>query len=392
MTDAAQAPPDASGPRLLIGALSAANFVIGMGAFMVVGLLNPLADDMGISAAAAGWVMTSYALAYAVLSPVLVSLTGDLGRRRVLALGMALFAAGCALSASAPGEGMLFAGRMVAAAGAGMFSPVAAAVAAGLSAPEQRGRTLAAVFFGLTLAQVFGVPAGGWIAYTFGWRSAFWLVAAMAVPFVWFIWTRVPRGLRFQPVSLADLGRVLRDGPVMLAVLFTTSFLGAIYVVYTYLSPLLSGTMGWGRDGITLALVIYGCGAVAGNLFGGFLADRIGAGRTLTGLAMAQIVIVPAFSVLPMPAWAVMALMIVWPFFGWSFMAAQQIRLLTLAPEAASVVLALNAAAIYVGAAVGSALGGAILSGFGLSALGIGGALAGTVAVAHIFLSRRMSG
>jgi len=378
--------------RFLIGVLSSANFVIGMGAFMVVGLLNPLAADMGMSAAAAGWVMTSYAIAYAVLSPVLVSGTGDLGRRRVLALGMALFAVGCAVSALAPNATVLFAGRMVASAGAGIFTPVAAAVAAGLSAPEQRGRTLAAVFFGLTLSQVFGVPLGGWIAYTFGWRSAFWLVAALAVPFIWLIWTRVPRGLRFQPVSLRDLGRVLRNGPVMLAVLFTTSFLGAIYVVYTFLSPLLSETMGWGRDGITLALIVYGCGAVAGNLLGGVVADRIGAGRTLLILAMAQIAIIPAFSFLPMPPALLLLLMFVWPLFGWSFMAAQQMRLLALAPEAASVVLALNAAAIYVGAAVGSALGGVVLSRYGLSALGVGAALAGTGAVAHIILSRRLSG
>lgn len=399
MTDTIPAPPnpasratDSADLTLLIPILSAANFVIGMGAFMVVGLLNPLAEDLGISAAAAGWVMTSYALAYAVLSPVLVSLSGTLGRRRVLAMGMAVFAAGCAVSALAPGEAMLFAGRMVASAGAGIFTPVAAAVAAGLSSPEQRGKTLAAVFFGLTLSQVFGVPVGGWVAYTFGWRSAFWVVVVLALPFIWLIWTRVPRGLRFQPVSLRDLGRVLADGPVMLAVLFTTSFIGAIYIVFTFLAPLLSTTMGWGRDGITLALVAYGCGAVAGNLFGGQVADRIGAGRTLLLVAVAQVCIAPAFSFLPMPAALVMALLVVWPLFGWSFMAAQQMRLLSLAPEAASVVLALNAAAIYVGAALGSMVGGAVLSGFGLHALGIGAGVAGIVAVAHITLSRRISG
>lgn len=359
---------------------------------MVVGLLNPLSEDLALSTASAGWVMTSYALAYAILSPVMVAASGNRGRRRVLAAGLGLFAAGCALSALAPGAGTLFMGRMIASAGAGIFTPVAAAVAAGLSAPDQRGKTLAAVFFGLTLSQVFGVPAGGWIAYTFGWRSAFWLVAILTVPFIWLIWTFVPRRLRFQSVSLGDLGRVLRDGEAMLAVLFTTSFIGSIYVVYTYLSPLLSDTMGWQRDGITLALVIYGCGAVAGNVIGGAVADRIGAGRTLTILAVAQVCIMPVFSMLPMASPVVLLLMMIWPLFGWSFMAAQQMRLLALAPEAASVVLALNAAAIYIGAAIGSAIGGAVLTGFGLHALGVGAALGAVCAVAHILLSRRVSG
>ncbi len=378
--------------RRLVPVLSAAKFVIGMGAFMVIGLLEPLASDLGVSAATAGWVMTSYALAYAVLSPVLVSITGDMGRRRILAAGMALFAFGCALCAVAPGQEMLFAGRILASAGAGLFTPVAAAVAAGLSTPEQRGKTLAAVFFGLTLSQVFGVPAGGWIAYTFGWRVAFWLVTILACAFVWLLWIRVPRGLRFQPVSLRDLGRVLRDGPTMLAVLFTASFLAAIYVPFTYIAPLLSQTMGWGRDGITLSLVVYGCGAVAGNLMGGRMADRIGTVRTLTILAAAQVVLMPLFSLLPMPEPVVLALLVVWPLFGWSFVAAQQARLITLAPQAASVVLALNAAAIYVGAAIGSVIGGSVLSGYGLDALGIGGGVVGIVAVANILLSRKVSG
>ena len=378
--------------RFLIPILSAANFVIGMGAFMVIGLLEPMADGLALSTAAAGWVMTSYAVAYAVLSPVLVSVTGGLGRRRVMALGLMLFALGCALSALAPAPATLFAARMVAAAGAGLFTPVAAAVAAATSAPDRQGKALAAVFFGLTLAQVFGVPAGGWVAYTFGWRSAFWMVVALAVPCIWLIWTGVPRGLRFQPVSLRALGRVLADGPAMLGIAFTTSFIGAIYVIYTYLSPLLGQTMGWGRDGIVLALIVCGFGAVAGNLIGGAVSDRIGAGRTLTILAVSQVLIMPLFSLLPMLSGLVLGLLLLWTSFGWSFQAAQQMRLLSIAPQAAGVILALNAAAIYVGTAVGSALGGAVLSGFGLEALGIGGGLAAILAVALLLWSRRVSG
>lgn len=379
-------------PALLIPALSAANFVIGMGAFMVVGLLNPLADDLVISTTLAGWVMTSYALAYAVLSPLLVSLSGKIGRRRVLVAGLSIFAFGCTLCATAPNPAILFGGRVIAAAGAGMFTPVAAAVAAGLSDPEGRAKALATVFFGMTLAQVLGVPAGGFIAYTFGWRSAFTLVALLALPFIWLVWTRVPKGLRFQPVTLADLGKVLRDGPIMLAILFTSSFLCAIYIVFTYLSPLLTETMGFERNGITLALLFYGTGAVLGNVLGGIVTDQIGAYRTLLGLAIAQVCVMPVFSLLPIPQPLVFALVLFWPMCGWSFMAAQQLRLLSIAPEAASVVLSLNAAAIYAGAALGGTIGGVILDGHGLSSLGIAGGIAALVAVTHMLISGRVSG
>ncbi|SFE32919.1 MFS transporter [Roseivivax sediminis] len=392
MSDAPR-PAEAGGeddtPHGVIWTLSACNFVIGMGAFVVIGLLEPVADGFGVTRGEAGALMTVYAIAYAILSPLLVSATGRIGRRRVMALGLAVFAAGSALCALAPTLWAMMAGRAVAAAGAGMFTPVSAAVAAALAAPEARGRALATVVVGLSLAQVAGVPAGGWIAYTFGWRGAFWLILALALIGVALVWTRVPQGLRLAPVTLRDLGGVLRDRLAMGAVLFTASFLAAVFVLYTYLTPLLGETMGWGRDGITLLLVIYGAGAVLGNLMGGWMADRLGAVRTLVVLTLCQIAVMPVFSGLPYPEAAVMALAFLWALVGWSFMAAQQLRLLAIAPEEASVVLALNAAAIYIGAALGSALGGAVLGAFGIGALGIAGGLAACWVLAHILWSRR---
>ena len=284
---------------LLIPILSAANFVIGMGAFVVIGLLDPLAADFSMTTAQAGWVMTAYALAYAILSPLLVSSTGTVGRRRVIAAALAAFALAQVIMALAPDAAWVFAARILAAAGAGVVTPVAAAVAAGISAPEHRAKALSTVFIGLTLAQVFGVPAGSFVAYTFGWRAAFWIVALLALPCLWLIWARVPKGLAFQPVTLADLRRILGSGRLMLAVLFTASFLTAIWVVLTYLAPLLTQTMGWGRDGITLALLVFGIGAVLGNIMGGILADRIGPVRTLLLLSTSQIGWLVTYSYLP---------------------------------------------------------------------------------------------
>lgn len=357
---------------------------------MVVGLLIPVAEDFAISDAAAGWLMTAYALGYAVLSPILVSLTGQVGRRRILAFGIGLFGLSALICALAPAPAILFAARILAAAGAGLVTPVAASVAALLSPPDRQARALAVVFSGLTVAQVIGVPAGGWLAYTFGWRSAFVLVAALSLPAVWLIWTRVPAGLSFAPVTLADLGETLANTPRMLAVGFTAVFMAAIYIPYTYLGPLLSGTMGYGRDGITLALVIFGLGAVLGNLAGGAVSDRIGPSRTLAILAMAQAVIMPLFALLPLPDAQVMALLTIWAVFGFSFMAAQQVRLISLAPARAPVLLALNAAAIYVGAAIGSAIGGAVLSLIGLTTLGIAGGFIALLALAALRAADRM--
>ncbi|MEM8576289.1 MAG: MFS transporter [Pseudomonadota bacterium] len=377
-------------PRLLIPALSASNFLIGVGAFVIVGLVEPMGDDLGLRPAQAGALLTVYAIGYAVLSPLLVALTGRIGRRKVMGLGLSLFGLAALWSALAPGLNGLQGARVLAAAGAGLFTPVAAAVAAGLYPEAQRARVLAAVFFGLTLAQVVGVPAGSWIAYTFGWRWAFWITVVLALPCLALVWTIVPRGLSFQPVSLADLGTSLADARMMLAVLFTSSFLGAIYVLYTFIAPLLSATMGFGRDGVTLILALFGSGAVAGNILGGILADRFGWRATLSVLAALQALIMPLFSLLPLPIPALYAIAIAWAVFGWSFMAGQQMRLIGLAGPRAPVVLALNAAAIYIGAALGSGLGAWVLESYGVIWTGLAAGLCALGALVHLQISAAM--
>ncbi|MEO0913729.1 MAG: MFS transporter, partial [Pseudomonadota bacterium] len=381
--------------RAIIAVLSAGNFVIGMGAFVVIGLLVPLANGFAISEAEAGWVMTVYALAYAVLSPILVASTGQFGRRRLMIGSLGLFALAALLSALSPSVEALYAARVLAAAGAGLFTPTAAAVAAAISAPERRGTVLAQVFFGLTLAQVLGVPLGSFIAYAVGWRASLVLVALLALPCLWYIARIVPRGLKFQPTRLSALGAALLDGRMMLSVAFTATFLGAIYVLYTYLAAFLAEVQGYGRDGVTLILLIFGLGAVAGNLAGGAMADRLGAYRTLLILCVGQIVLMPLYSFPlafegPISGWSIALLSFGWSVMGWSFMAGQQLRLLSRAPDAQTVVLALNAAAIYVGAAIGSAYGGAVIGTFGLPYLGLSAGAFALLALAHLIFSERL--
>lgn len=248
---------------------------------------------------------------------------------------------------------------------------------------------LSNVFFGLTLAQVLGVPAGGFLAYAVSWQASFLAVAALAAPMLVGLWLLTPRGLSFQPTRLATLGEALADWRVLIAVLFTSTYLAAIYVPYTYLAPLLSETMGFEGRGITVVLLVFGLGAVAGNLLGGRLSDRVGARRTLLGLALLQIALMPLFSTLPLAAPALFTLVFVWALCGWSFMAPQQIVLIRLAPSRHNVTLALNAAAIYLGAAAGSAIGALVIVRFGLLETGLAGGLRGFLALGNHWLAGR---
>jgi DHA1 family inner membrane transport protein len=214
----------------------------------------------------------------------------------------------------------------------------------------------------------------------------------LALPIIPLIWRIVPSGLAFQTVTLPELGRTLRDGPTMLAVSFTATYLAAAYVLYTYLAPLLEQTMNYGRDGITWILLVFGAAAVIGNLAGGAIADRIGPFRTLLILCAGQVVTLPLFSLMPLPGLALVVLIAVWSLFVWSMMAGQQMRIIALRPSAAPIVLALNAAAIYIGAAAGSAIGSVVMGVGGVQALGLGGLAVALLATGHILWSERLSG
>ena len=373
----------------LLALLAFGNFIIGMGAFVVIGIVTPIAEGLGVSKASAGIVLTTYAIAYALLSPIGAAITGKLARRTVLVSAMGLFLLGSVASALSSSIAMLAASRIVVALGAAMFTPIAAGVAVALAAPERRGKALATVFGGITLAQVVGVPAGAWLAYRFGWASTFWAVAGLAAFGVAVLFFAVPRDVRFQAMGVGEILAAMKDRRAMFATAFTATLITAVYIVFTFFGPLIEASIGTNPEIRTGYLVLFGLGAVAGNYAGGFLADRIGAKNTLIIICVAQAAIMPVFSIIPLAPLAFAVLVGVWSAFGWSFMAPQQSRLAAIAPQAISLVLALNAAMIYVGIALGSAAASFILDWKGLTALGISGGLAVLLALVHLLLSGR---
>jgi len=219
--------------KTLLLLLAAANFVIGMGAFVVIGVLPPIAADFEITSSTAGWLMTAYALVYGVSSPILIAVTGSIDRARLLTIGMILFALGSFAAAAAPNFAILLGARGLMALGGGLVTPVAASIGAALVPAEARGKALATIFGGLTLAQVFGVPAGSWIGFAYGWRMTFLAIAALSTLGAIVLARYAPRAIKAPPTTLTTLFEVLRAPKLMAALSFTALFIGGLYVLYT---------------------------------------------------------------------------------------------------------------------------------------------------------------
>ncbi|NJP47283.1 MFS transporter [Actinacidiphila epipremni] len=259
---------------LALLALAIGAFGIGTTEFVPIGLLPQVADDFGVSVPTAGFLVTGYALGVAAGAPPMTALGTKITRKRMLVLLMGVFTAGNLISAAAPDFGVMLAGRVVTSLAHGAFFGIGSVVAAELVAPAKRAGAIAAMFTGLTVANVLGVPLGTFVGQGAGWRATFVVVAGLGVLGMIGVAALVPDLPRPAGVSLRHEVAVLRNPQVLLALGMTVLGFGGVFAALTYLAPMMTDVTGYSDGGVTWLLVLLGLGMVAGNLAGGRFADR----------------------------------------------------------------------------------------------------------------------
>ena len=177
----------------------------------------------------------------------------------------------------------------------------------------------------------------------------------------------------------------------MAAVSFTATLMTAVYIVFTFFAPIIQASTGLNAGARSLYLGLFGLGAVGGNIMGGFLSDRVGPLRTLVLVCIAHMIMLPLFAVMPWNPWLLAVIVFVWSSFAWCFMPPQQSRLVAIAPATPALALALNAAMIYGGIAVGSVVGARLLAWQGLPVLGIAAGITAGLALIHLLVSERIA-
>lgn len=342
------------------------NLVIGSGAFVLGGILQPVSVSLGISLAAAGQAMTAYAVATAILAPLLIILTVKWPRKRVIQLALALFTGGCVVSALAPNFATLLLGRALMGGGA-MFTAASAALTVSLVAPALRGRALSITFLGMSISYAVGVPLGAWLGFEYGWRVPVWLSAAASLAALLSVSRLVPANLSSGGSSSFVGFKAVAVNPAVLRVwLRTLLYFVAVFSVFAYIGPVLQALNPMSSGGLSLTLAVFGLSGVVGTLVGGWANDRFGALRTL----VAQLtVLIVMMGLLPLTqgsmALTVVAL-VVWGIAGFGMMTPQQSRLASLSPKQAPLLLSLNGSMLYMGTALGSVMSGALLDTLGL--------------------------
>jgi DHA1 family inner membrane transport protein len=355
-------------------ALAIGAFGIGVTEFAPMGMLPGIASDLGVSIPAAGLLVSAYALGVLLGAPLMTLTTGRIPRRYLLIGLMAIFTLGNLMSALATDYTSLLIARVVTSLNHGAFFGVGSIVAASVVAPDKRAGAVAAMFMGLTLATIGGVPLAAWFGEVLGWRTAFAGITGLGVLAMLALWFALPNvPLPKSDGVLAEI-RVLGRGPVLAALALTVVGSSAMFTVFTYIAPILSSETHASTAFITAMLVLYGVGLTLGNMWGGKAADR-SVDRTLIVSLSALILVLLAFTVLmrwPLPA---AVAILIWGIASFAIVPPLQMRVMEAAKAAPNLASAVNIGAFNLGNAIGAALGGAVINaGLGYPAISLAGA------------------
>jgi DHA1 family inner membrane transport protein len=369
-------------------ALAAAAFGIGTTEFVIMGLLPDVAQDLGVSAPAAGMLVSGYAIGVTIGAPVLAVLTRRLPRKSALIGLMGLFILGNALCAMAPSYGLLMAARVVTAFCHAAFFGIGAVVAADLVPREKRAQAMALMFTGLTLANVLGVPLGTALGQAAGWRSTFWVVTGIGVLAVTALAAWLPARLPMQSGgSIVAEFRSLATPPVQAALLISTLGSISLFTVFTYIAYILRDVTRFSADATSWVLLLFGVGITVGGLVGGRLADwRVL--PVLAALFTALALLLVAFSWTSRFPTATLVTMFVWGALCFATVPAAQVRVIDQARGAPNLASTLNQGAFNLGNATGAWLGGLIIgAGFPLTRLPLVGAAVAVLALGVVGVS-----
>lgn len=345
--------------------LALAVFAMGTSEFMLAGLLPGIAAGLDVGIGTAGALTSAFAAGMAVGAPLMAALARNRPGRSGLLGFVLVFAAAHVVGALTPSFAVLCATRVVAAFANAGFLAVAVTTASALAGPDRRGRALAVLLSGTTVATVAGVPGGALLGTLLGWRAVFWTVAALCLPAALGILKGVPAGAGADagggPGLRAELA-LLRGSRLRATLLPAALVNAATFASFTFLAPVVTGTTGLGARWVPVVLVLFGAGSFAGVTAAGRLSDR----RPGPVLAVGGPALAAGWPVLALSAGEPAALLVLVPLLGaLSFAVGSTLitRVLYAASGAPTMAGAYATAALNTGAVAGPLLAAPALTG-----------------------------
>ena len=354
--------------------LSAAGFTVLTTEFIIVGLLPSIARDLEVSVPQAGLLVTLFAFTVAALGPFLTAYFARFKRKPLFIMILLMFAFANTLAALAPNIWVMGFARLLPALGLPVFWALASETAVDIVGPEYAGRAIAKIGFGIVCATVFGIPVGTLISDAWGWRSAFAILAVVALAKALLLWVYLPAThVARASVTLRSQLSLLRS-PLMIGhIVLSVLVFSGMFTAYTYLADILERLAGF--DGTLVGWCLMGFGAVGliGNSLGGRMVDRHPLIASIVFSAFmigAMVALIPSIH----SSLALAAAMAIWGITQSALFLVSHVRLMKAAPHAPAFAASLNIAGGNLGIGLGAMVGGQIIDTYGLGSLGFAAA------------------
>ncbi|PEJ46674.1 MFS transporter [Bacillus sp. AFS002410] len=349
--------------------LAMISFLVGTSQYVISGILDKIANQLGISIEAAGQLITVYSLIYAIGTPILMALFAKMERRKLLLFSLSVFIVGNLMAVIAPGYSLFMVARIVMALSAGVTVVTVLSLAAKIAQPNKKASSIATVVMGFTASLIIGVPIGRFVASAYDWKLVFLGVAIFVLLALVVIIKTIPKTHGDQPIPLLQQIGMFKQPKIALALSITFFLMSGYGIVFTYLSPYLVQTTGMSDHVLSFALLILGIASLIGSKFGGFSADKWGITLTLKRGLVLNILSIILLTFITSSINTVIIILTLWSFAGWSSGATQQFNLATISPKSSDVLLGLNQSMMQLGFAFGAAIGGIAVSQISISSI-----------------------
>lgn len=340
-------------------------FLLGMMELIISGILELMSDDLGISVAVTGQLITVYAVSFAIFGPVLVKLTEKYKPKPVILISLIVFIFGNVIFGLSETFLMLALGRVMTAMAAAIFIVKILDMTVVLSEPSIRGKMIALVYMGFSAANVFGIPVGTLVGTLFGWRIIFLLVIVLSILVGFGLILLVP-DKESESKESPTKTKIMNMRNVVLYIGVTMSVLIGNYIVLGYISPLMTSN-GFTIENVSIALFIAGAGGMAGTVLGGNLVDRFGSRRTIITMMILFSLTMLAMPLLYSTPILFYVNLFIWSLFQWSTSPAVQAGLVDNVEGSAASVFSWNMSGLNLGIGIGAVIGGIFISRFDIS-------------------------
>lgn len=367
-------------------------FALGLTEFLVIGLVSAISKDLNSSIEAVGMTVTAYAVGATIGAPFLTAITSNWQRKTVMIVTMSIFSLGSLAATLSTSVNMMLISRFVAGLAHGLFLAVAATVATQIVQPEKRGAAVAYVFAGLTLALAFGVPIGTYLGSILSWQLSFMSVTVCGLIGLLGLIFLMPKTSALQDEVSADPFKALMHifNPILLlgALITVLGYTGA-FTLYTYIAPLLFDITKVSIQTASYMMLIYGVCAAIGNILGGKLSDKLGVDKAVIWIMLSLTIALICINFYGSSMIVMCVLIGAMGAISYAAVPAMQSRIISIAhtyvPSAVPVASGLNIAGFNSGIALGSLLGGLLISTLGIQYLALGGAIISFIGLVIIF-------